>query len=1214
MFYCRYSYSDQYQSYYYINKNTKCRQWEHPLDAEYKQLVERVRKQFAVGGGNDVSEDASQIDSGIRSLQGDDSADLLTDISPTPTMKMMEGSVFPSPGGVRFLTPLEKRHTPSTALTHLQPLESARNRRFEVTNHGTTATVANVPHIGLSIRSDPKSGAIPKQSAPRGDIKGLTLTGTGSMFLKSNTRKTDALDSPPMPSGKLTDVDMGASRGRLDIGSRGFKSILRDSSLTDVRNRSADMKQSDSDFEEKKIVRFLEQPFVAPAGDVALSDESSNDEEDVAEWDFDVEGEETHVKDIRVTNRMMPPLILGDSALETVKRPLNRLTSLNRTASNESVASGGSDKPSLVTLFDNGRIRPLYEDTDSESAISVRGTGIVTAVAKPIVGAVTAKKDTESLDVLEVEQMAQVRMEMQQRLAKFEATLAKEQETEEQNLRHKMHSELEKLKSDLVGKQKAELQSLALNLKLNESDESEAFALQRKQLQQEHVSNVIVMEKQLADEINDRKIELESQHNVAVENFKRQLQDEFEEKRIAMNQNHRSAEETLQHNHKEILDELQRDLKLEEDLLRKEHATRLTQVKEHLAHELDIEKNRMRETGESRLYEKIRCEKRLLEDKYKCLKEKYGRLKADVKLSLERRNQRKEQQQSITTGSETERSNSNKQSFGNSELRSSSISAPLKAVDMGKPPALPPPPRKNRPQSRDRISAERESRKMAAAAKYLAHVQQYQDDTTSISQSDTTVSNQFMTSGKLLAVQANTGDNGNSDSEAFVRNAEANNNNREGVGRPRKKQFSRTKSASTSRLNATSRDVAMRPCSPVENLRRQLRKLEDLEDQFPDNSLDTTYHLRYPFKVNAEHGKDNNGGHSSELEFFKHRIHLERDSVRRAKESLRTQRTNFRSRQRDIKQRQKVVNRHTIDHMFQEEKELTEMEVNLHRTRALLGEKVIRLRHLEQSLQRVYDKDKPSLDAKNADGKLNNKDDVTLSDLSSHSSSGFSSTDFASDTLHENLRRKEMYQESGEIIQSLENLNAEIREIWDILSKQQVHGLFLSIIVETHTPKFIRFIYLYFSGLPPPPAVVYQDIAWPVVTTNPMGNLTNVLSPQLAHQQQSAAILQAPIQTMPSLADRLETYRQLTGSITSTVANSAQAGAATSAALPPDTFMAGLMSSSAAGNSITAQSAFGNYTSSLVERTQDLRNWLRQAKTEHELLSNTTANHSQTHM
>lgn len=103
------------------------------------------------------------------------------------------------------------------------------------------------------------------------------------------------------------------------------------------------------------------------------------------------------------------------------------------------------------------------------------------------------------------------------------------------------------------------------------------------------------------------------------------------------------------------------------------------------------------------------------------------------------------------------------------------------------------------------------------------------------------------------------------------------------------------------------------------------------------------------------------------------------------------------------------------------------MEVSLHRTRSLLGEKVIRLRHLEQSLHRM-----------SVPSKL---DDATLSDLSSHSaSSGISSTEFATATDNVGksaLLHEENFQESSEIIQSLENLNSEIREIWDVLNKQQ---------------------------------------------------------------------------------------------------------------------------------------------------------------------------------
>lgn len=94
--------------------------------------------------------------------------------------------------------------------------------------------------------------------------------------------------------------------------------------------------------------------------------------------------------------------------------------------------------------------------------------------------------------------------------------------------------------------------------------------------------------------------------------------------------------------------------------MRKEQQQQLSDLRDKIHQELEVERQRMRELGEDRLYEKVRCEKRLLEDKYRCLKEKYLRLKSDVKVSLDRRNRRKEQSLTTTTGSDTERSASHK--------------------------------------------------------------------------------------------------------------------------------------------------------------------------------------------------------------------------------------------------------------------------------------------------------------------------------------------------------------------------------------------------------------------------------------------------------------------------------------------------------------------------------------------------------------------------
>lgn len=77
------------------------------------------------------------------------------------------------------------------------------------------------------------------------------------------------------------------------------------------------------------------------------------------------------------------------------------------------------------------------------------------------------------------------------------------------------------------------------------------------------------------------------------------------------------------------------------------------------------------------------------------------------------------------------------------------------------------------------------------------------------------------------------------------------------------------------------------------------------------------------------------------------------------------------------------------------------MEVSLHRTRSLLGEKVIHLRHLEQSLERVASDKRNENDASSV-----RNDELTLSDISS-ASSGFSSTDLGTDTFVGTLLSKE---------------------------------------------------------------------------------------------------------------------------------------------------------------------------------------------------------------
>lgn len=221
----------------------------------------------------------SQIDSGIKSLQGDDS-DLMTDASPV-SMMSLTGAIrkdISLQNTGRFLAPLEKRGAVAGALP-LAPIESARNRRFEITNIPSTSAIPS-SQIGLSIKGENRLEPIAKNlenASSTATFKGFTLSGKGSMFLKSNIKKIETTDIPN-PSESISVAN-----------GKNVKSILRDSSLTDVRNRP-ESKIFEPDFEDRKSVRFnLNESAKVGMYNGLVSDDSSNDNEDAdenAEWDF----------------------------------------------------------------------------------------------------------------------------------------------------------------------------------------------------------------------------------------------------------------------------------------------------------------------------------------------------------------------------------------------------------------------------------------------------------------------------------------------------------------------------------------------------------------------------------------------------------------------------------------------------------------------------------------------------------------------------------------------------------------------------------------------------------------------------------------------------------------------------------------------------------------------------------------------------------------
>lgn len=115
---------------------------------------------------------------------------------------------------------------------------------------------------------------------------------------------------------------------------------------------------------------------------------------------------------------------------------------------------------------------------------------------------------------------------------------------------------------------------------------------------------------------------------------------------------------------------------------------------------------------------------------------------------------------------------------------------------------------------------------------------------------------------------------------------------------------------------------------------------------------------------------------------------------------------------------------------------------------------------------------------------------------------------------------------------------------------------------------------------------------WP--SNQPVSNL--IQAAEASNQQQNASSLNYALnQPVITLADRLETYRQLASG--RMPLNTPNATTTINPSIP-------MHSQSLVANEVVSQSPLAQkYKTSLVERTQELRNWLRQAKAEHELLN-----------
>lgn len=509
----------------------------------------------------------------------------------------------------------------------------------------------------------------------------------------------------------------------------------------------------------------------------------------------------------------------------------------------------------------------------------------------------------------------------------------------------------------------------------------------------------------------------------------------------------------------------------EEEHIRREHLDRVQSLRE------DRDGKRSKETTDHlRIIEKLRCEKRLVEDKYRILKEKYIKMKGEMKANLETKEKKIKENPPIEEKPRTNPPNEAEREIPVSQTQPQSD-------------------RSSETDSRPKTMSAGSSGTCNSLGFHQFQSQsQQQEQVNSVLDPPSPAPN----SGPPGIPQNNNNDR-SCQNASFLGNRYSNHpphgkhlmSRKNGIPPPKAPWHSYVNASEKNGNIPTSVDqgnhwsgLQGNEFSPLEALRHQLQTLDELEEQFPASSVTDAY-LRYPFSDTGCKELE-----SAELEFFRHRIHLERDMIHQAKNSLHVQQNEYRSRMHNFQQRQGTsvtTPNETLHQMTKEEQELSDMEAKLRRTRTVLSEKMIHLRHLENSLNRLTAptmrsefhsrrtngvpdrytekaqvKHSRRWDWKNGGGLgLEDVNDDISSD--SGGSSGFSSTEYTSDgTLASLLSRsgsgrrvKKTPENTADINASLHNLNAEISEIWNVLCKQRAA-----------------------AGLGPPPLLSTQASSW----------------------------------------------------------------------------------------------------------------------------------------
>ncbi|KAG7197302.1 hypothetical protein KM043_018421 [Ampulex compressa] len=421
-----------------------------------------------------------------------------------------------------------------------------------------------------------------------------------------------------------------------------------------------------------------------------------------------------------------------------------------------------------------------------------------------------------------IEEKAELQRGLDEKLEELKREMAEKEEREIQKLIAEMDEtrleNLKKVKGELEVCYEKERQEILANLK-TELDERKRELLELRNQEMGKLENE--HERDLSEEKLAKlsEYELTKQHTEKIGAMKEELEKEFDELRTELRMQQREKITKITEDHEKYLAEILRDFRIDEGLTRKMYKRRLEEIRADYSRDAEKEARKQTERAiqqETMDFEKMRCEKHLLQEKYTALKDKYLKLKNDVRVAVEKRSKRRE---GYTTASETERSASTRTRTEKTEsseqntpvrnLRPSSATNPKVETGQGT----------SEHQAQDQSEpAESKGQKPAAgfqrcageagskgAAKFES------DDTTTASETNANMmrKRKNFTKKAASAGRSATGSGNNNNNN--------NNNNLE---------------------------------NPVENIRKQLEKLEDLGDQLPSN--ETAYTLRYPFQDKGE--------------------------------------------------------------------------------------------------------------------------------------------------------------------------------------------------------------------------------------------------------------------------------------------------------------------------------------------------------------------------